>query len=322
MVILSIPEISFQHFRGSDENRRHSKGDFGFRLPLPWAEGVPNPGLPFPVRKVPVQAWEPPAATAKNWQVGLSRTEVQLHPCNKSKRLHRTMLSGYSDHNLDKYMRVRMTVLAVLIMMEDQNLSGTSKAVSFSSPETSCWAWQNISTGVWLVSLSNMTWILFPYGHCTALLATLNCVQFIRFVSCGNEIKWNKGSFFDHMFSGLESVAGSVAGVQMTTTDSSSLCHSTLMTYPIIEYSIWTWFKDSFLRRLDKSWSVCWWCKLEKIIFMLTTKIYYVLDWNFVYKMSFTVHTIDINKHRQCVSSHCSLGQSRAEFTTLHTNIQ
>lgn len=149
MVILSIPEISFQHFRGSDENRRHSKGDFGFRLPLPWAEGVPNPGLPFPVRKVPVQAWEPPAATAKNWQVGLSRTEVQLHPCNKSKRLHRTMLSGYSDHNLDKYMRVRMTVLAVLIMMEDQNLSGTSKAVSFSSPETSCWAWQNISTGVW-----------------------------------------------------------------------------------------------------------------------------------------------------------------------------
>lgn len=99
-----------------------------------------------------------------------------------------------------------MTVLAVLIMMEDQNLSGTSKAVSFSSQETSCWAWHNISTGVWLVSLSNMTWISFPYGHCTAVLATLNCVQFLRFLSCWNEIKLNKGSCLITCFVGWNSL--------------------------------------------------------------------------------------------------------------------
>lgn len=57
-------------------------------------------------------------------------------------------------------------------------------------------------------------------------------------------------------FSGLESVAGSVDGVQMTTYVSSSLCLSTPMMYPTIEHSTWIWFKDSSLRKLDKSWSV------------------------------------------------------------------
>lgn len=75
-------------------------------------------------------------------------------------------------------------------------------------------------------------------------------------------------SFFDHVFFGLESVAGSVAGVQMTTDVSSSLCLSTLMTYPAIEHSAWTCFKDSSLRKLDKSWSVLWQNVLEKKYFL------------------------------------------------------
>lgn len=56
----------------------------------------------------------------------------------------------------------------------------------------------------------------------------------------------------------LESVLGSVAGVQMTINASSSLCPSTLTMYPTTGRSAWTCCKDSSRRRLDKSWSVLW----------------------------------------------------------------
>lgn len=62
----------------------------------------------------------------------------------------------------------------------------------------------------------------------------------------------------------VESVLGSVAGVQMTTYTSSSYYPNTLMMCPTTEYSAWTCFKDSFLRKLNMSWSVPWLGLLKK----------------------------------------------------------
>lgn len=63
--MLSAAEI-YQFFRQSGEPRRNSEGGFGFRVPLSCPEGVSDPGLPLPDRKVPEQAAESPKATAKH----------------------------------------------------------------------------------------------------------------------------------------------------------------------------------------------------------------------------------------------------------------
>lgn len=67
----------------------------------------------------------------------------------------------------------------------------------------------------------------------------------------------------------VEFISDFVAGVQMTTNASSSLCHSILMTYPTTGRSVWTCWKDSSLEKLDKSWSVPWQSLLVKFFFII-----------------------------------------------------
>lgn len=64
MAIFSSAEISY-HFDYAGEHRERSRRSFGFRLPLPRTEGIPDPGLPLPVRKVPEPTGESSRKTAK-----------------------------------------------------------------------------------------------------------------------------------------------------------------------------------------------------------------------------------------------------------------
>lgn len=131
------------------------------------------------------------------------------------------------------------------------------------------------------VSKALHDFIFIPIWSPKALLASKSGTQFTN-VPSGIEIKGTMGNimskcylffiyfpFSDHVFLGLESVSGSVAGVPMTTNASSLLFLSTLMTFPTIEHSAWTCCKDSSLRKLDKSWSVLGQNKRQLILFII-----------------------------------------------------
>ena len=78
MIVLSAAEISYEFFRRPGGHGEYSRGSFEFRLPLPRAEGLPDPGLPLHVKKISEQIKQPSRAVGRNRQVSLKITNVQL----------------------------------------------------------------------------------------------------------------------------------------------------------------------------------------------------------------------------------------------------